>query len=114
MITSRRSTASSMAVLSVIFSLCAGDAAAQAVPCNTTAELAPLRNKFICPVAGGGAVRKAADACATAGGRLKSLRKNGKLHNALDINAQEGTSVVASKPGRVDIQRKIGELWARP
>ncbi|WP_338834458.1 M23 family metallopeptidase [Bradyrhizobium septentrionale] len=104
------SAASSIAIISVMACLCAGDAIAQPAPCNTSAELAPLRNKYICPVVGGGAVRKDPDACASTGGRLKSARKNGKPHNALDINATEGTAVVASKPGRVDIAGDWGAM----
>ncbi|MBB4364344.1 murein DD-endopeptidase MepM/ murein hydrolase activator NlpD [Bradyrhizobium sp. CIR18] len=91
-------------VVAVLF----GGGIVNAAPCNTPAELAPLRNKYICPVVGGGAVR-GPDGCAE-GGQVNSPRKGGRPHNALDINANEGTGVVVSKPGRVDVAGDWGAM----
>jgi murein DD-endopeptidase MepM/ murein hydrolase activator NlpD len=101
---------SAMAILVVmVFTVLLNSVTARAAPCNTSEELAPLRNKYICPVVGGGAVRRAPDACAQ-GGTVRSPREGGRVHNALDINANEGTGVVASKPGRVDVAGDWGKL----
>jgi hypothetical protein len=97
----------SMSIAALLFGMSSGFA--QDAPCTPEDQLAAVRNKWICPVVGGGKPRKDADACAN-GGLFKSLRTGGRLHNALDINAAEGTGVVASKPGRAVIAGSWGKM----
>jgi murein DD-endopeptidase MepM/ murein hydrolase activator NlpD len=70
--------------------------------CNSLDDSATFKNKFACPVSGGGQVR-GPDDCASTGGRFSSTRGTGHLHHALDINTAEGTGVLATKPGRVAV-----------
>jgi len=89
----------------------AGMRAAAAQSCVSLGDLGKFKNKFVCPVKGGAAVRSS-DACApNGGGTFKARRQGGKLHNALDMNAPEGTDVVASKPGKVAVaEPRFGDM----
>lgn len=75
-----------------------------AATCTPDNTLSQYKNKFVCPVSGGGQVRAKGDVCAKTGGRFSSTRgDDNHRHNALDINASEGTGVVAVKPGKVTV-----------
>lgn len=82
-------------------SVCTRSGTQQAKSC--TQQPSPSgRDTFACPVAGGG-VSRGPDQCAAEGGRVRSNRGSGHYHNALDINAAEGTNVLATKAGKVAV-----------
>lgn len=69
-------------------------------PAGAASCTAPGEAALVCPVAGGGQVRTG-DVCAREGGGVHANRGTSRQHNGLDINAPEGTQVLAARSGRV-------------
>ena len=74
----------------------------ESADCTSADDWGKFKNVFSCPVDGGAAIRQG-DSCAKEGGTFRAARGIDRYHNALDLDAMEGTKVLATKPGKVAV-----------